>query len=58
MEYNMNGLPMFNGENGLDYEIWSKKMIFFFKKKDMIFGIQLLQDIMVQRNQIVKARRN
>jgi len=54
----MNVVPMFNGQNGMDYEIWSKKMNFFFKNKDMIFGIQLLQDIMVQRNQIVKARRN
>jgi hypothetical protein len=26
MQYNMNLVPMFNGQNGLDYEIWSRKM--------------------------------
>jgi hypothetical protein len=26
MEYSMNGVPMFNGQNGLDYEIWRRRM--------------------------------
>jgi hypothetical protein len=25
MEYNMNGVPMFNGKNGLDYDSWSRR---------------------------------
>jgi hypothetical protein len=51
MEYNMNGVPMFDGQSGLEYEIWSRRTKAFLRHRDMIFGIQLLQDIMVQRNQ-------
>jgi hypothetical protein len=24
--FSMNGVPMFNGQNGLDYELWSRRM--------------------------------
>jgi len=26
MKYNMNGVSMFNGQNGLDYESWRRRM--------------------------------
>jgi hypothetical protein len=31
MDYSENGVPMFNGQNGLKYEIWSGRMKVFLK---------------------------
>jgi hypothetical protein len=29
MDYSENGVPMFNGQNGLKYEMWNKRMEVF-----------------------------
>jgi hypothetical protein len=31
MDYFENGVPLFNGQNGLKYEIWSRRMKVFLK---------------------------
>jgi hypothetical protein len=31
MEYNENGVPLFNGKNGLEYEMWSIRTRTFLK---------------------------
>jgi hypothetical protein len=31
MDFSMNGVLMFNGQNGLDYESWSRRMKTFFQ---------------------------
>jgi hypothetical protein len=46
MDYSENGVPMFNGHNGFKYEMWIIRTKVFW---DIIFGYQLLQDMIVQK---------
>jgi hypothetical protein len=32
MDYSENGAPMFNGENGLKYDMWSRRMKLFLQE--------------------------
>ena len=35
MDYSENGVPLFNGKNGLKYELWTGK--YFYKNRGIIF---------------------
>ena len=41
-QFYRNGIPQFDGQIGLKYELWSKRMKTFYRHMDMIFGTQLL----------------
>ena len=58
MDYSKNGVPMFNGQNGFKYEMWSRRTKVFYRHRDIIFGYQLLQDMIVQKGKRLQRRRN
>jgi hypothetical protein len=58
MDYSENGVPMFNGQNGFKYEMWSRRTKYFYRHRDIIFGYQLLQDMIVQKGKRLQPRRN
>jgi hypothetical protein len=58
MDSSENGVPLFNGHNGLKYEIWSIRTKVFYRHKGIIFGHQLLHDMIVQKWERLHPRRN
>jgi hypothetical protein len=59
MDYSENGVPLFNGQNGLKYEMWSGRMkVFLQAHRGIIFGYQSLQDMIVQKGKRLQPRRN
>jgi len=58
MDYYENGVPSFNGKNGLKYELWSGRKKVFLQNRGIIFGYQSLHDIIVQKGKRLQPRRN
>jgi hypothetical protein len=42
MDYSENGVPMFNGQNGLKYEMWSRRTKVFLQEKGHYIWISIV----------------
>jgi hypothetical protein len=42
MDYSKNGVPMFNGQNGLKYEIWRRRMEVFLHAQGNYIWLSIL----------------
>jgi hypothetical protein len=58
MDYSKNGVPMFNGIMVLSVRCGAEGWKYFYRHRDIIFGYQLLQDMIDQKGQRLQQRRN
>jgi hypothetical protein len=58
MDYFDNGVPLFNGQNGLKYEIWSGRMKVFLKEHGYDICNKFIYDTIVQKGKILQPRWN
>jgi hypothetical protein len=58
MDNSKNGVPLFNGQNGLSMRYGEEARKYFYKNKGIIFGYQLLHDMIVQKGKILQPIRN
>jgi hypothetical protein len=58
MDYFDNGVPLFNGQNGLKYEIWSGRMKVFLKAQGYDICNKFIYDTRVQKGKILQPRWN